>query len=213
MSLKWVTVANNLVSFFITKMKSSSWVSSPLVVLKLSQPFRLGVCIYCYFVICVSLNSCQSTADRATFMCFQNNMTRNNWHTMFALGTRRTLNQHLFQTCFIIIPVCCTYVCAVFVTCPSDSMWAFEQDVACWFTWALHPPEGTLCVCMCVWVDRNGRRLETVKISGSRSSDCDDYCRRAVTPCNLLSWVLLFWRHVAVVHEERPVMLGREEKT
>ena len=41
-------------------------------------------------------------------------------------------------------------------------------------------------MCVCMWVDRNGRRLETVKISCSHSGDCDDYCRRAVTPCNLL---------------------------
>lgn len=165
-------------------MKSSSWVSCPSAVLKLSQPFRLGLCICCYFIVCASLDSCYGTADRATFTCFRNNVTRNNWHTVSAVGTWRTLNQHLFETCFIIIPVCCTYVCAVFVTCPSDSMWAFEQDVAYWFAWALRPPDGSLCVC--VWVNQNGHRLESVKISGSHSGDCDDCCRRAVMPCNLL---------------------------
>jgi len=39
---------------------------------------------------------------------------------------------------------------------------------------------------VCVWVNRNGRRLETVKISGSRSGDYDDYCCWALTQCNLL---------------------------
>ena len=153
----------------------------PISCVEIVQTFRLGVCIYCYFIMCVSLDSCHGTADRATFTCFQNNMTRNSWHTVSTVGTWRTLNQHLFETCFIIIPVCCTCVCAVFVTCPSDRMWAFEQDVAYWFAGALHPPEGSLCVC--VWVNRNGRRLESVKISGSHSGDCDDCCRWVVTSC------------------------------
>jgi hypothetical protein len=169
-------------------MKSSSWVSSPLVVLKLSQPFRLGVCIYCYCIMCVSLDSCHVTADRATFMCFQSNTTRNIWHTVSAVGTRRTLNQHLFEACFIIIPVCCTYMCDVLVACPTDSLWVFERDVAYWFAWTLHPQEGSLYV----WVNRNGRHLESVKISGSHSGDCDDYCRRASTPCSLLDWHCCF---------------------
>ena len=38
-------------------------------------------------------------------------------------------------------------------------------------------------LCVCVWVNRNGRRLESVKISGSHSGDCDDCCRWVVTSC------------------------------
>lgn len=55
-----------------------------------------------------------------------------------------------------------------------------------------------------VWVNRNDRCLELVDISDSRSGDRDDRCRRALTPCNLLSWYCCFggtccgtWRKVS----------------
>jgi hypothetical protein len=47
-------------------------------------------------------------------------------------------------------------------------------------------------LCVCVWVNRNGYHLESVKISGSHSGDCDDYCCRAATPCSLLDWHCCF---------------------
>jgi hypothetical protein len=47
-------------------------------------------------------------------------------------------------------------------------------------------------VCVGVWVNRNGRPLGSVKISGSHSGDCDDCCCQAVTRCNLLDRYFCF---------------------
>lgn len=54
---------------------------------------------------------------------------------------RRRLKQHLFEVCYIIIPVCCTYACAVVLTASSDSVWMFEQYVAYCFCLNIAPSE------------------------------------------------------------------------